>query len=85
MVCMKLHNLCLDRRVAVPTQRFVEDIMEHDEWAVFDNAREDDALLRGRSSGERRREITAKIQSLGILRPVHASMNSRCNTSNIVV
>ncbi len=80
MVCMKLHNLCLDRRVAVPTHCFVEDIMEHDEWAVFDNAREDDGVLRGRSSGECWREITAKIQSLGILRPVHVSMNSRCNS-----
>ena len=39
MVCMKLHNLCLDRRVEVPSRRFVEDIREHDEWVVFDNAR----------------------------------------------
>ncbi len=53
--------------------------MEHDEWALFDNAREDDAILRGRSSGERWREITAKLHNLGVLRPVHASMNSRCN------
>jgi hypothetical protein len=59
--------------------------MEHNEWAVFDNTREDDALLRGRSSGECRREITAMIQSLGIFRPGHASMNSHCNTSDIVV
>ena len=53
--------------------------MEHDEWTVFDNTRENGALLRGTSSGKHRREITAKIQSLGFLRPVHASMNSRCN------
>jgi ATP-dependent DNA ligase len=79
MVCMKLHNLCLDRRVEVPSRRFVEDIREHDEWVVFDNARENDTDLRGRSSGERRRELTAKLQSLGIVRPLHASMNSRCN------
>ncbi len=79
MVCMKLHNLCLDRRVVVPTHHFVEDIMEHDEWTVFDNTRENGALLRGKSFGKHRREITANIKSLGFLRPVYASMNSRCN------
>ncbi len=29
--------------------------------------------------GDRRREITDKLERVGIIRPVHASMNSRCN------
>jgi hypothetical protein len=78
LVCMKLHNLCLDRRVDVPLRRFVDDVMTGDEWLVNDNARDDDAVLRGRPSGDRRREMTDKLERRGVLRPVHASMNSRC-------
>jgi hypothetical protein len=51
MVCMKLHNLCIDRNVVVPTGRFYEDAREGDEWAVYDNAREDDVFLRPFDSG----------------------------------
>lgn len=79
MVCMKLHNLCMDRRVQVPAQRFAEDVREGDAWLVHDSAQDDDALLRGRSSGERRREVTQQLEQQGCMRPVHASMNSRCN------
>ncbi len=79
MVCMKLHNLCIDRNVVVPTGRFYEDAKEGDEWAVYDNAREDDVFLRGRASGDRRRDITAKLESTGIVRPMHAQCNSRAN------
>ncbi len=79
LVCMKLHNLCLDRRVEVPSRRFMDDVMPGDEWEVNDNTRAEDPLLRGRPSGERRREITEELERRGVLRPVHASMNSRCN------
>ncbi len=78
-VCMKLHNMCIDIGCTVPPLHFVEDIRDEDEWAVHDNAREDDALHRERALGERRREITAKLEHLGVVRPPHASMNSRCS------
>jgi hypothetical protein len=77
LVCLKLHNLCLDNLVEVPMQRFLEDVREGDEWIVQDNEQPNDGELRGRASGDRRREITQNIERLGIIRPVHASMNSR--------
>ena len=79
MCSMKLHNLCIDRGDSTPTQRFVDDVRDGDQWVVYDNYRDDDAELRGRPVGDRRRDITYKIEQLGILRPPHASMNSRCN------
>ncbi len=77
LVCMKLHNCCLDRSDAVPFRRFREDIRDGDEWAVYDNTREDDNFLRGRATGDRRRNITQHLENLGILRPQHARSNSR--------
>jgi hypothetical protein len=35
---MKLHNVCLDRNLSVPLQRFYEDVQEDDEWVVLGNA-----------------------------------------------
>ena len=78
LTCMKLHNLCIDRSDAIPVLRYHEDVRDNDQWQVYDNYRDDDAELRGRPLGDRRRDITLKIQQLGILRPPHASMNSRC-------
>ena len=77
LVCIKLHNLCLDHLDGVPTQRFLEDVREGDEWLVQDNDWENDAELRGRATGDRRRFITSEIKRLGIIRPVHATVNSR--------
>ena len=39
MVCMKIHNLCINESCAVPTRRYAEDIREGDEWVVLDNMR----------------------------------------------
>jgi hypothetical protein len=44
MVCMKLHNLCIDRNMSVPLQHFVEDQRPGDEWLVLDNT-EDNAIF----------------------------------------
>jgi len=74
---MKLHNLCLDHLVEVPNQRFLEDIREGGEWLVQDNEQPNNAELRGRAVGDRMRLITAEIDRLGIIRPVHSTMNSR--------
>lgn len=79
LVSMKLHNLCIDRNDKTPSQRFNADVRSNDEWVVYDNYRDDDAPLRGRPLGDRRRDITFKLQQLGVLRPLHASMNSRCD------
>jgi len=49
---MQLHNFCLDRGDAVPTQRFYEDVREGVQWAVYDDAWDDDMFLRGRASGD---------------------------------
>ena len=69
----------MDRRVQVPAQRFAEDVREGDAWLAHDSTQDDDALLTGRSSGEHRREVTQELEQQGCMRPVHASMNSRCN------
>ena len=79
LVCMKLHNLCLDRNLDIPVHRFSEDVRVGDEWVVYDNYREDDTELRGYPRGDRRKDITLKLEQLGITRPIHAAMNSRCN------
>jgi hypothetical protein len=78
MVSMKLHNLCLDKSCSVPCQRYTEDVQPGDEWAVHDNIRENDPVLRVRAMGERRGQITANLEHMGILRPAHAQINSRC-------
>ena len=54
LVCMKLHNLCVDKSCAVPQRRFAEDYRNGNEWAIHDNSREDDGLHRVRALGERR-------------------------------
>ncbi len=79
MSSMKLHNLCIDRCDSSPTQRFIDDVRDGNEWVVYDNYRDDDAELRGHPVGDRRHDLTSKIEHLGILRPPHASMKSRCN------
>jgi hypothetical protein len=76
-VCMKLQNICLDNFVEVPSQRFLEDVREGDEWNMQDNEQPNNPELRGRAAGDRRRQITATIESQGITRPIHAAMNSR--------
>jgi hypothetical protein len=75
---VKLHNLCLDRQIDVPLHRFSEDVQAGDEWVVYDNYRDDDVLLRGFPRGDRRRDLTYKLEQLGITRPIHAEMNSCC-------
>jgi hypothetical protein len=76
---MKLHNFCLDRSDTIPLRRFYEDIREGDQWAVYDNARDDDIFLRGRALGDRYRTITQNLKNYRIVRPKHAASNSRTN------
>ncbi len=78
IVCMKLHNLYLDRNLDIPLHRFSEDVRDGDEWVVYDNYRDDDAQLRGYPLGDWRRDITNKLEQLGIGRPVHTVSNSCC-------
>jgi hypothetical protein len=78
MVCMKIHNLCVDRNCDVPQHRFQGDELPGDFWAVHDNVRDDDGVHRARATGERRREITVQLENLGVRRPAHAAMHSRC-------
>jgi DDE superfamily endonuclease len=78
IVCMKLHNLCLNRKVTMPQHRFNEDIELDDRYVVYDNNDEDeDTLLRNRAMGDRRNNITERLESEGRLRPLYASSNSR--------
>jgi hypothetical protein len=79
VVCMKLHNLCLDRNLDIPVHHFTADVRDGDEWVVYDNYREDDIFLHGHARGDHRRDITNKLEQLGISRPIHAQINSRCN------
>jgi hypothetical protein len=78
LACMKLHYLCLDRNIDIPIHRYMDDVRNNDQWVVYDNYRDDDVEYRGHARGERRRLLTLKLEQLGITRPVHAQMNSRC-------
>jgi hypothetical protein len=75
---MKVHNLCVDWGVEVPLHRYDQDVLEGDTWEVNDNAREDDGELRGKATSDRRRQITSYLEAHGILRPLHAIIDSRC-------
>ncbi len=57
LVCMKLHNLYLDRQLDVPLHRFSEDVQAGDEWVVYNNYHDDDVLLCAFPSGDHRRDI----------------------------
>ena len=76
-VCMKLHNLCIDKNVPVPRMRFHEDFAVNDEWVVIPNEQPDDHILRGHATGDRRRLITEDFERRGVVRPPHARSNSR--------
>jgi hypothetical protein len=52
LASMKLHNFCLDWVDAAPMQRFYKDVREGDQWAVYDNAQDDDIFLHGRALGD---------------------------------
>lgn len=77
-VCLKLHNLCIDRNVSMPARKFHEDHVNGDRWTVFENNdEEEDIALRGNANGDRRRLITERLEREGIVRPPHAQHNSR--------
>jgi hypothetical protein len=54
MVCMKLHNLCIDCNLAVQIQCFVEDHRDGDEWMILDNTQDNDVFSHGRASGSQK-------------------------------
>jgi hypothetical protein len=78
LVCMKLHNICVDRNVPLPRHRYHEDYMPDDSIEVItNNDPTEDVLLRNRSRGNRRNNITAELEREGRGRPLHATCNSR--------
>jgi hypothetical protein len=79
MVTSSYGGTCIDRRDVSPVHRYNEDVRPADQWVVYDNFRNDDVELRGCPVGDRRYDLTLKLQQLGIRRPPHASMNSRCD------
>jgi hypothetical protein len=44
---------------------------------VLDNEQDDNVFLRGRASGDRQRLITNKLETLGVVCPIHAECNSQ--------
>ena len=59
ITCIKLHNFCMDRRVPLPEKRYHEDYQRGDRLLLLDNNDPvNDALLRNRSTGTRRFNIT---------------------------
>jgi hypothetical protein len=78
MVCLKLHNLYIDKSCTVQHHHYAEGVWPGDEWAVHDNIRQDDPLHRVQVLGEHRRLITAYLEHMGILLPAHAQMYSQC-------
>jgi hypothetical protein len=78
MVCMKLHNLCMDREVTLPFRRLLEDYVDGDEYIVLDNNDAyDDQLHRNRATGGRRARLTKNLEDEGRGRPLHAMCNTR--------
>ncbi len=62
LVCMKLHNFCLDRNLDIPVHRFTAVVRDGNEWVVYDNYQEDDVFLRGHARDDHRRDITNKLE-----------------------
>jgi hypothetical protein len=77
LVSMKLHNFCLSHNDGIPARRWHKDVRDNDDWGVYANDQPDDFFLRGRARGDRRRDITQKLELLGVIRPLHAMANSR--------
>jgi hypothetical protein len=75
---MKLHNFCIDHYIEVSIHHYHEGIWPSDEWEVNGNTCNEDLDLRGRSTGNQRRDITSQLEQDGILQPLHASINSHC-------
>ena len=74
LLTVKLHNLCIDRKVTLPSRREPSDV-----WLVIDNDNEDieDRDYRHRATGNRRAILTEMLQNEGKGRPYHAIGNSR--------
>ncbi len=64
LVTMKLHNFCIDRSDTIPVHQFYKDVRDEDQWAVYDNTRDDDIFLCSRALGDKRREITQNLEEL---------------------
>lgn len=78
MVCMKLHNLCLDRNIDVPNRRHYEDCEPGDSTEVWDNNDIfEDKANQSRGLEGRRTDITNHLQNQDVRRPIHAACNSR--------
>jgi hypothetical protein len=77
---MKLRNICiLECNISVPPHRYHEDQRDGDVYEFWDNSQPDDALLLGRATGEWRKHTTSWLELNGIIHPIHAAMNSKCN------
>lgn len=78
ITCMKLHNLCMDNNVPLPSRRYVEDCLVGDVCAVQNNNDVNvDHRLRNRARGDRRKNITDALEAEGKQRPAHAACHSR--------
>ncbi len=73
MVCIKLHNLCINRNVAATSPRFSKDVRERSEWAVYNNVCEDDCFSLSESASTLQVWYYSKLDSLGIVRPHNAT------------
>jgi hypothetical protein len=78
ITCMKLHNVCIDRCVTLPTRRHQHDHEDGDvEVVMLNNDPVRDALLRDQARGNRRANLTQELCDQGKGRPVHSECNSR--------
>lgn len=71
-VCAKLHNFCIDNKDEEHSApRAAEDHQQGDAWVVLENNDpETDSELRGRPSGDTRRDITNYLENNGWLRVI---------------
>jgi hypothetical protein len=73
MTCMKLHNVCIDRCVTLPTRRHQHDHEDGDvEVVMLNNDPVRDALLLDQARGNRRVNLTQELCDPGKGRPVHS-------------
>jgi hypothetical protein len=81
-VCAKLHNICIDYNIPTIVNRYTQDWQENDSNVVYVNDIIHDldngpTIANGRTTGARRLEMSNRLHSMGVLRPMHASANSK--------
>ena len=74
-IAAKLHNFCIDERLPCVQERHEADQLPGDAWRVLENQELSPEVRR--SIGNRRGDLTTRLQVRGALRPPHAQCNTK--------